>query len=354
MMENRYFWLLSTLVFILVFITPPATAAQHAGNTDENTKANTTQGSGEVGASKIHSTTKAQIVEGLETISASLTEKLYALNLKSIAVPDLRENGPESQKYALGKTSAVELIRLMKDARFNVIERDRLLEILKEIELGQTGVIDEAKAVEIGRMANVQSFLFGSVSDAGAYFIINIRVVNTETAEIIASESVQIAHASMVALSSESVVLKSRADAFYRSLLPGWGQVYNEQPVKAGIFIGAEAAAIAATLTLHFLSEEKADDYDACITPGKCKPLRDDANELKLWRNVCIGLTVGVWVVGIIDAVVSAKTYKRMPDGSIQQVRLDGSDRDGASVSVSGFSVADDPFGGGLNLQINY
>ena len=48
----------------------------------------------------------------------------------------------------------------------------------------------------------------------------------------------------LVRLAAALRPLRTTAGAVYRSLLlPGWGQVYNRQPVKAGLFAGAEAAA---------------------------------------------------------------------------------------------------------------
>jgi len=116
-----------------------------------------------------------------------------------------------------------------------------------------------------------------------------------------------------VALSSESVVLRSKKDALFRSMvLPGFGQIYNRQPVKAGIFIGAEVLLIGTAVSLQLAGAQKEDEYQA-YAPGpdtvdpaaEAKALREDAESLYQLRNYAIGAAAVVWIVNAADAYFS-------------------------------------------------
>jgi TolB-like protein len=71
-----------------------------------------------------------------------------------------------------------------------VIERHNIKNLLKEIALGQSGVIDEATAVRAGRILGAQSIAFGSFVVLGDQVRIDTRLVKTETSELITAESI--------------------------------------------------------------------------------------------------------------------------------------------------------------------
>jgi TolB-like protein len=70
---------------------------------------------------------------------------------------------------------------LFNTQRFQVIERQAMLRILDEQKLQMTGVTDMGRAVEIGKVLNVQKIMIGSVSKLGDTYIINTRLVDVKT-----------------------------------------------------------------------------------------------------------------------------------------------------------------------------
>ncbi|MFH1844796.1 MAG: CsgG/HfaB family protein [bacterium] len=70
----------------------------------------------------------------------------------------------------------------------NVVERDKIQYILDEIMLAQEGMIEQATAVEAGKLLGAQIMIFGSVVQMdGKNARMMVKAVNTETSEIIAS-----------------------------------------------------------------------------------------------------------------------------------------------------------------------
>lgn len=106
----------------------------------------------------------------------------------------------------LGRAAADELVtQLLKDGRFTVVERAQLDAVLAEQRLGATGAVDAGTAAKIGRILGVQYILTGSITQfsvertsvgirafggiggsvANAESKLDVRLINTETAEIV-------------------------------------------------------------------------------------------------------------------------------------------------------------------------
>ena len=72
--------------------------------------------------------------------------------------------------------------------RFKLFERTQLEKILEEQKLGMTGVLDASTAAEIGKGIGVDAIVLGSVTRAGRNVSIDVRLIDTETAEIITAQ----------------------------------------------------------------------------------------------------------------------------------------------------------------------
>ncbi len=70
---------------------------------------------------------------------------------------------------------------------FKVVERDKIDFILKEIELQQSGAVDRATAVQVGKILGARYMVFGSITQLDyRQTRMVVRVVDVETSEIIA------------------------------------------------------------------------------------------------------------------------------------------------------------------------
>lgn len=67
---------------------------------------------------------------------------------------------------------------------FRVMERERMLDILKEQGFHVSGCISTECAVEVGQLIGVEKIVGGSVSKVGSIYTVNIRLINVETGEI--------------------------------------------------------------------------------------------------------------------------------------------------------------------------
>ena len=106
----------------------------------------------------------------------------------------------------LGEAAADELVtQLFKTGKFSLVEREQLDAILGEQDLGASGRVNSSQAAEIGKILGVQVIITGSItkfsidrkggriggfgaSYSEAETTLNIRMINTNTAEIIFAE----------------------------------------------------------------------------------------------------------------------------------------------------------------------
>ncbi|MBI5573531.1 MAG: hypothetical protein HY919_03130 [Elusimicrobia bacterium] len=83
--------------------------------------------------------------------------------------------------------------RIVKLKKFQVIERQLLEKVLGEQNLGTTGIIDAESTKKIGKILGVSAIITGTLLDVENQMVeINARLINTETAEVIATSSVEI------------------------------------------------------------------------------------------------------------------------------------------------------------------
>ncbi len=82
----------------------------------------------------------------------------------TLGVPPFSAHGNDSTlvplAFALAEFVATDLSR---SARVHIVERSRLGEVLRELDLTQTGRVDSATAPRVGRLVSAQRLIFGSV-----------------------------------------------------------------------------------------------------------------------------------------------------------------------------------------------
>ena len=96
------------------------------------------------------------------------------------------ENTAKNTEYGwLSKGIADMLITdLAAGGAVDVVERSSLNRVLREQELALTGIIDESKAVKLGKLMSAQKLIYGSFIIQGKTIVINGRLTDTSTGKI--------------------------------------------------------------------------------------------------------------------------------------------------------------------------
>ena len=75
--------------------------------------------------------------------------------------------------------------------RFNIVARREELEsVLEELKLSQTDLVDESKALKVGKMVAAEAILSGSVIETERDIEVIARLINTETTTVMATKDV--------------------------------------------------------------------------------------------------------------------------------------------------------------------
>jgi TolB-like protein len=242
-----------------------------------------------------------------EAIARSFRETGRQPAFHRVAISAFAELGSDAADHKLGRVLA-ELISVELSQRppFVVVERDHLEQIMREHRLADLGVVDASTAAQFGKILGAESLVSGTVSALGATYVVTIKQVDVETGRLLVAGKVSFAAAGLVALSEDAVVLRSRTDALFRSaVVPGWGQLYNREPVKGVAFLVAAAGALGTAGAFYIAANSAHSSYQQ-NTPDVVGDLQT-ANDRIAVANAClIGLGV-VWVINLADAYLSGE-----------------------------------------------
>jgi TolB-like protein len=125
----------------------------------------------------------------ISSVESSLAEK----DRFTIAIIELENIGKRARNNELGKiVSEMLTTNIVQSGNFDVVEREQLSKVLKELKLNQIGLVDANSAKMVGKMLAADTILCGSVSEVGHFFDINVRLIDVEKAKIINAAVIEI------------------------------------------------------------------------------------------------------------------------------------------------------------------
>jgi len=152
-----------------------------------------------------------------------------------IAVLDFDLKGSGFETEDMGAIVAEWFITaFVKEGRFDVVERGLLKKILDEQKLGMSGVVDETTATKIGKLLGVKIIISGSVLKLQNILEINARIIDVQTASIIAAENVK----SSAAVRLQDLVVRMSAKIIKNFPLEGYIVSRKTGKSKASIDLG--------------------------------------------------------------------------------------------------------------------
>ena len=257
-----------------------------------------------------HSAFAVKIDELVRKIDLSLEEKAGG-KIQRIAIIEFVDVTGKSRELDIGaaisESITGEFVRLGK---YQVIERRNLNKVLEELKLGLSGIIDSSSAKEVGKILGADALVQGSVTEVGRFYSVNTRVVEVETSRIISAEIVEIEQEGVLSISSKYVITRKYpiTAGFMSTALPGWGQFYNDEPVKGSILLGTEALLLGGMVFFHFYGNDLMEDYRA-NTPESIVSY-DQAATSYIIRDFLFLTYLGVWGYSVGDGIFGAINYK--------------------------------------------
>lgn len=135
---------------------------------------------------------KCSLILLFSLFSAVLFPATNTTNM-TIAVLDFKNLTKNKGYDFLGKTISESLITsLQKSGKFNLVERERLLNLIDEKKLVLTGLVDQDinAGKKIGTLLQADNLILGSYSSIDDRIEVNARLVNVATGEILMAEKI--------------------------------------------------------------------------------------------------------------------------------------------------------------------
>lgn len=188
---------------------------------------------------------------------------------------------------------------LAQSAFVTVVDRNSVAKIMQEIEFGMTGMVDEATAVEAGKLVGAEKIVVGSYTTSNGFFKINARIVDVATGVVTG--------ATIKEGKKASEVMDMAAVALLDQL--GIKATYNSSyKVKRGVgfaSLGVAAATLGAGIYSQLQFTDLQEQEKTEVDPGKLRELQEDLTFHKNARFYFWGtsaVTAGLGAIMLITA----------------------------------------------------
>ncbi|HSH69258.1 MAG TPA: FlgO family outer membrane protein [Deferrisomatales bacterium] len=104
-----------------------------------------------------------------------------------LAVWDLDDLTGTGAHAGLGEILAGKAIERVQAEGYAVVERQRLVALLEELRLGSGALADESTRLRLGRLSGARLMLFGGYQAYGDSLRMDLRLVEVETARVVAA-----------------------------------------------------------------------------------------------------------------------------------------------------------------------
>ena len=127
----------------------------------------------------------ADFRSGIDDIVKHIVDSMESEQKKRVAIMDFRNIDHSVSELGMYLSETL-ITKLFQTNKFKVIERSQLDQALQEIGLGQTGVVDQKTAQEVGQVLGVDSLVIGTITDLVDSIDVNARLISTGTGEVFA------------------------------------------------------------------------------------------------------------------------------------------------------------------------
>jgi len=247
----------------------------------------------------------------VDDVAVAMSELRGQQRYQRLAVMPLEVSGDDVAGSKVDVLMQTQLTQRLRERGFLVVERTNIKAALNQLKIAAT--VDNVDA--FGEFVDAQALVFGSVAAAGDALAVNVRVVSVEDGEVLGTSSAMVPRAGTVSMASDSLELRTAEEALFRSLVaPGWGQFYNQSPVKGVLFSTLGYGSLLTTLGLGagagvsfglYNTYEPGPDTAPADAPAEAKALREQTNILIAATGVMAAVTTLVWAVNAGDAYLS-------------------------------------------------
>ena len=192
----------------------------------------------------------------------------------SFSLDNLEQNVPEMLKTELSRSLYIQ-----------VLERTKLNGVLQELALGQTGLLDENAAKQVGELAGAEYIIQGQINRSDAGLRIDAHIVKVSSGRVVGEKVVGHSAQSlnrMVGLLANNIIydLTSNGNYINRMRLKSYPTNY---------FLAATLVTGIAAAVTHYKFKEEYKGYENATKLREFNNFYDRAGNYRLSRNILIG-----------------------------------------------------------------
>lgn len=221
-----------------------------------------------------------------------------------IAVLDFKpHNLPQGSDADMGRTIAERIEQgLAGDQRFRVISRAEVEKYIKDVALAQTGTVDAASAVQVGKQLQARWVVGGSLTKAGPFYQMSARLVEVETGTVLHAEDIKF---------RARTNIQEAVDKLMKTLLPRLGEVLAASPTPAGKSLLRVAVLDFKPYNLKAVKDKDlgrviAENLEVALVKGKLFQVIERAEVDKLIKEVAFTQT------GLVDPQSAIQVGKQL------------------------------------------
>ncbi len=133
----------------------------------------------------------------IENLTKKIVAGVESENKTSLAVIEFQNLDGSISLF--GQFFAEKLIsQLFETRKFKVVERNLLNKILEEYKLSQAGITSPELAEQLGKLLGVEAIISGTITDVGAAFDVNSRIIDTQDGSLLSAATVLVTKDEMV------------------------------------------------------------------------------------------------------------------------------------------------------------
>lgn len=243
-----------------------------------------------------------------------------------------------------GQTVAEVVVSVASASGISLVEREALAKILMEQDFSESDLVDQDNAIEVGKLLTAKYLVIGSVGEMMGERLISMRLINTETGEVVSSSSVSMGVDAFKSMQEEinPEATQTSAVVLRSALIPGWGQMFANRTGRGTAWMSAFAVAVGAGVYTTIQAGAANDDYTAfgnrvktgalgqtyCQTNSCTGGSPDDTDdwasyrdpkEKKLWDDygsayqtslIVWGTAGAIWAANLVDAYIVGSERK--------------------------------------------
>jgi len=189
-----------------------------------------------------------------------------------------------------------------------VIERDKLENVIAEMKLSLSGLTQGN--LEVGELLDANLIITGAVADLDTRFLIAARLISVESGQVLRSASAEVPASNFMSVSEGLAVVKRYPStaAFRSVIVPGWGQFYNDKPIKGSVLLGAESFLAISTIVSYLMYKQSLNNYERADNSELAQSSYDKTEAYSKINWASLGALGAVWVYGIMDAYMDSRS----------------------------------------------